>query len=185
MNFHTKLAIGRTSEGVISRWMRRHGWAVLPVYEKIIEEYKGPQLFLPTKSLIAPDMLAFRNNDVRWIEAKHKTAFTWHRKTQRWVTGIDLKHYEDYLRVADASPWEVWLLFFHQGGIAKDSPPSPSGLFGNTISFLRTRENHRHSNWGSSGMVYWAKENLKELASVEEVLENAVCLSDTKRRVRG
>lgn len=140
------------------------------MYEKLIDEGKGPQLFTPDEGLIAPDMLAFRKAEVLWIEAKHKDAFTWHRITGRWCTGVDLRHYGDYCKVADGSPWPVWLLFLHRGGQAKDSPPeSPSGLFGNTLSSLRKRENHRSDRWGRSGMVYWAIDNLHKLADLCEV----------------
>ncbi len=103
-----------------------------------------------------------------WVEAKHKTAFSWHRLTERWVTGIDLRHYEHYLRVAMKTPWPVWLLFLHEGGQAKDSPAeSPAGLFGNELLFLSAHENHRSDKWGRSGMVYWAEASLKKLAGLE------------------
>jgi hypothetical protein len=176
MTFSDNLVYGQTGETIIARWLRHRGCTVLPVYEKIFDTGKGPQLFLPDdKSLVAPDMLVYKGKDAYWIEAKHKTAFSWHRITGRWVTGIDLRHYEDYCQVDDVSPWPVWLLFLHDGGQAKDSPPnSPSGLFGNTLSKLRRCENHRHGNWGTSGMVYWAIDNLIFIA--DEITE----LSKTK-----
>jgi hypothetical protein len=145
---------------------------VLPVYEKVIHTGKGPQLYMPNKALIAPDLFAFGAGKAFWIEAKHKTAFSWHRLTQRWVTGIDLRHYADYCQVDDETPWPVWLFFLHEGGQAKDSPPnSPEGLFGQTLAILRTCENHRHENGGKAGMVYWAKESLRLLAPLEELRE--------------
>ena len=169
--FSESLSFGRAGESTIATWMRRRGWSVLPVYETILDTGKGPQLFTPSRGLIAPDMLAFRGQDARWIEAKHKTAFSWHRGTRCWCTGIDLRHYADYCEVDDESPWPVWLLFLHLGGQAKDSPPnSPAGLFGNTLEFLRTHEHHRHSNYGRSGMVYWELASLILLASLETVV---------------
>lgn len=165
MSFAQSLEYGVAGESAIARWLRHCGYSVLPVYEKIIDTGKGPQLYAPNTRLIAPDLLVFRGERVRWIEAKHKTAFSWHRKTERWVTGIDLRHYRDYCEVDDTSPWPVWLLFLHDGGQAKDSPPdSPSGLFGNALTYLREHENHRHENWGSGGMVYWAIGDLKLMA---------------------
>ena len=160
-----KFRFGIAGESQIARWLRGRGFSVLPVYEKLVDEGKGPQLYLPEGSVIAPDLFIFNKENILWVEAKHKTAFTWHRLTQRWVTGIDLRHYEDYCRVNDETPWDVWLLFLHEGGQAKDSPPnSPAGLFGNALNYLRHHENHRHKNWGRTGMVYWARENLKLLA---------------------
>lgn len=159
MTFARSLDYGMAGESDIARWLRSRGAIVLPVYEKIISEGKGPQLFLPESSLIAPDMLVFQTGRTFWIEAKHKTAFSWHRITERWVTGIDLRHYADYCRVADVSDFPVWLLFLHEGGQAKDSPSdSPTGLWGSELDSLRENENHRHRNGGRGGMVYWARE---------------------------
>ncbi len=149
MSFEAALKQGKIGESAIATYFRNKGYAVLPAYEIEIETGKGPRLYAPDKELISPDMLVFRSDKCFWIEAKHKTAFSWHRLTQRWVTGIDLKHYEHYCVVDESSPWPVWLLFLHRGGQAKDSPPdSPAGLFGNTLAYLKDNENHRHQNWG-------------------------------------
>ena len=171
MTFDDKLAVGQAGESAIARWLRKRGYSIVPVYEKIMDTGKGPQLFTPTSKLIAPDMFAFNGDKALWIEAKTKSAFAWHRISSSWTTGIDLAHYEDYLMVDDLSPWPVWLLFLQRGGQAKDSPPnSPSGLFGNTLSRLRHTENHRHANWGPTGMVYWDIDALLLIAPLDEVV---------------
>lgn len=165
MSFSDALAMGQAGESTIAQWLQTRGYTVLPVYEKIMDTGKGPQLYTPTAQIIAPDLFVFRGATALWVEAKHKTAFSWHRLTQRWVTGIDLRHYQDYLRVDAETPWPVWLLFLHEGGQAKDSPPdSPCGLFGERLAYLREHENHRHANWGRSGMVYWARDTLRQIA---------------------
>ena len=164
MGFSEALKYGKIAESYIAKFFLNKGYAVLPIYEKQINEGKGPQLFIGSESIIGTDMLIFNKDKVFWIEAKHKTAFSWHRKTQRWVTGIDLKHYEHYQRIQNLTSWPVWLLFYHEGGQAKDSPAeSPAGLFGNELKILTQTENHRHMNWGNSGMVYWAISALKLL----------------------
>ncbi len=116
------------------------------------------------------ELRAEHGDDLMWVEAKHKTAFSWHRMTGEWCTGIDICHYEDYCKVQDAFPWAVVLLFLHDGGQAKDSPPSPSGLFGRKLSYLREHEHHRHVNWGRYGMVYWGIDALQKLADIGELL---------------
>jgi len=171
MAFSNNLSYGQAGESAIAQWLRSKGYTIMPVYEKIFDTGKGPQLYLPNdEKLIAPDILAFNGKDnIRWIEAKHKTAFSWHRISNSWVTGIDLRHYTDYLKVADLSPWPVWLLFLHRGGQAKDSPAhSPAGLFGNPLAYLRQRESHRSDKW-ARGMVYWSIKNLKMIAALEEI----------------
>lgn len=163
-DFEEQKQKGVAGESTISKWLISRGFAVLPVYEKIIDTGKGPQLFTPEGCFVAPDLLALKENTVMWVEAKHKTAFTWHRITEEWVTGIDLHHYEQYKQVQSLSHYDVWLLFLHDGGQAKDSPPdSPSGLFGNSLDYLSEHEHHRHMNWGRRGMVYWGISALRKL----------------------
>jgi len=170
MTFSRQLSIGKVGESRIAQWMNGRGWSVLPVYEIEINTGKGPRLFAPQAQLIAPDMFVFNGQDAYWLEAKYKTAFSWHRITSRWVTGIDLKHYHDYCIIDDSAQFPVWLMFLQCGEQAKDSPAvSPSGLYGNTLSYLRQNENHRHQNWGRGGMVYWSIEHLKKLAGITEL----------------
>lgn len=178
MSFAEHLRFGQAAESQIGRYLRKNGYTILPVYEKILDTGKGPQLFTASTELVAPDMLTYKGGEVLWIEAKHKTAFSWHRITQRWVTGIDLRHYKDYCKVADGSPWPVVLMFLHRGGEAVGQPihesGSPSGLFWSPISLLRVNENHRHDGWGKSGMVYWARQEdggpLMKMADLHDVI---------------
>lgn len=171
-DFSANLEFGAVGESAIARWLRLRGHSVLPAYEKTIETGKGPRIFTPDELLIAPDLFVFKTEGACWVEAKHKTAFSWHRKTQRWVTGIDRRHYRHYLRVDEETPWRVWLMFYHEGGQAKDSPEnSPAGLFCNSIRYLSRHVNHESDNWERSGMVYWAVEQLKQLATIEQLLE--------------
>lgn len=152
----------------------------MPVYEKILDTGKGPQLYTPNTPLVAPDILAFRGNGALWIEAKTKTVFSWYGIGKRWVTGIDLHHYRQYLQVAQISPWPVWMLFLHTSPVAdsrdvnKWGAPKecPVGLFGGKLSFLSEKENisHEHPNWGKTGMIYWAHETLTKIAPLEEVI---------------
>jgi hypothetical protein len=109
------------------------------------------------------------------------------RQSSQWTTGIDLRHYGDYLHVAKQTKLPVWLLFFH-----RDSAPSqsdlrfgcpaecPVGLFGGELFSLVTRENHRSPHFdpsrsgvaghGRSGMVYWSVNQLRLLATKDEVV---------------
>jgi hypothetical protein len=131
-------------------------------------------MFAPEGEYVAPDM--FDITIRTWVEAKHKSVFTWHRKTQQWCTGIDLNHYREYIDVEDISRFPVWLLFLHRCAIpdARDiaykCPSScPVGLFGNKLSYLKNHESHRHDKWGRYGMVYWAVQDLKLLAFLEDL----------------
>lgn len=162
---------GRVGESLIACWLRSRGFTISPVYEKEIDEGKGPRLFTPGRNLIAPDMLAFKPREqhvIRWIEAKQKTVFSWYRKTGSWETGIDLKHYLDYCQIADSFSYPIWLLFLHTDthGPMPGPYPCPTGLFGNDLRFLRRNESHR---WHNPPMVYWGIETLFKIATLEQV----------------
>ena len=46
VSFDEQLKIGQTAEGKIAQWFKRKGFTILPIYEKVIDTGKGPQLFL-------------------------------------------------------------------------------------------------------------------------------------------
>jgi len=172
MSFDNDLLFGKVGESSIARYLRKRGATILPVYEKLIDEGKGPQLFMPDKELIAPDMLALCRGKAQWVEAKHKESFTKWRKTDSWQTGIDRKHYEHYCKVCDETPYPVWLFFLHKGGVAKGcSESSPSGLFIQNLQKLRVCVDHISppDYFTKSGMVFWNINSLILFASFQEV----------------
>ncbi|TXH15941.1 MAG: hypothetical protein E6R03_06390 [Hyphomicrobiaceae bacterium] len=189
MTFVEQLRRGQTlGEGPIAAWLMSRGNSVLPVYEKEIDTGKGPQLFTSKAGFAAPDLLTF--NKARgpiFVEAKYKTVFTWYRSRNVWTTGIDLRHYDEYKRVAEETGLPVWLLFFHDRSTPDNKDlrwncplDSPTGLYGNCLSVLMHCESHRalpkdtqrlgHVGHGASGMVYWAEHSLVKLATKEDVL---------------
>lgn len=178
--FERQLAFGQIAETLIAKWIIARGNLVLPIYDVEVDTGKGPRLFGGVDSeLVAPDLLVMSANGVYWIEAKHKTVFTWHRISSQWTTGIDQRHYEHYLKVDEQTPWPVWLLFLHQCETPSeiDVPHGcpekcPTGLFGHPLARLKDCENHRHNNWGSSGMVYWGHRSLTLLATLETIHKN-------------
>ena len=169
-SFEQTLAEGRVGESDVARWFISRGWGVLPAYEKEFNDHKGPRVFSASGQIVAPDMLVFKRGKVFWVEAKNKSAFTYHRKSGHWVTGVDQHHFDDYLRIADISGWPIWLMFVQRPGTAKDSPPDcPTGLFGGDISDLAISIHHAHKNGGPHGMVYWAVPPLKKICSLMEI----------------
>lgn len=195
MTFDENLQFGRVAEGLIATWLQSRGNAIMPAYEIEKATGKGPQLFCLDGDFVAPDMLVFTANGIRWIEAKHKTHFTWHRITKRWTTGIDMKHYHDYLMVEKQTKLPVWLMFFHGDSRPSDEDRGhgcpnecPTGLFAGKLFDLVVSENHRAPKYdptraglvghGRTGMVYWAPDAFKLLATCEEVRS----IADSVRR---
>lgn len=182
--FQNQRAYGRIGEGLCGRWLIYDGgWTLLPAYEIEIPSGKGPRLFTSGEQLIAPDIFAMKYQKrkllCKWYEAKHKTRFTWYRKAQNWQTGIDLRHYLDYIKVQERTKIEVYLLFLHtcslpsQYDLNYGSPTTcPIGLYGQTLNYLATHEHHRDSferNERNYPMVYWNECDLERLATLEQV----------------
>ncbi len=175
--FGANLKEGHIGESQIGCWVNSRGQSVLPVYEIETEHGKGPRFYTPKGTYVAPDM--FIMPAMLWIESKHKSVFTWHRITQKWVTGIDLHHYEDYKHAQEQSGRPVWLLFLHRCSqpdprdVEAGCPHEcPTGLFGGSLNYLNEQENHRHENWGRHGMVYWAVPPLRKLADLSEIRQS-------------
>jgi len=173
MSFAEQLQTGLLGEDEISKWLILRGNTVLPAYQVSVNHGKGPRLFGEFGQLISPDLLVFNSQKVMWIEAKTKSAFTWHRITGTWQTGLDAKHWGHYKEVADRTPFTLWIMFLHRKeNAAKDTPEgmtSPSGLFGNDITKLRASIDHTSDKHGPSGMVYWRRDSLRKLADIDEI----------------
>jgi len=176
-SFEQALEQGKVGESLISQWLIRRGVHILPAYEKVIDDHKGPVLFSFDELLVAPDLLCFNTGEQKifWVEAKNKSAFAWNRSRRIWTTGIDSHHFSQYLKVRRLLGLPIYLMFLQRGGQAKDSPvTSPTGLYGGEILALSKRINHTYdgkNNYGTGGMTYWGIDDLVKYAELDEVLE--------------
>jgi len=163
-SFTHLLREGRKGERLIAHWLMRRGFSVLPAYAVSEHDAKGPRVFSMEGDLISPDLFVFGQSKAFWVEAKSKAAFTWHRISQTYQDGIDIRCWDDYRALRERINWPVWLLFLHgPHQRAKDNPPDktpPTGLFGGEIERLATCIHHRSDNYGSGGMVYWCHADL-------------------------
>jgi hypothetical protein len=193
-NFNAAYAYGKIAESQIARWlMRVYGYHLLPAYEIETHSGKGPRLLGPWGELIAPDLLAIQFNRMKvlmqWYEIKHKERFSWFRKGGgRWQTGIDLRHFEDYIKVQEQTGIEVFLLFLHRSSIpSKDDLEQgsekvcPTGLFGGSLYDLMHNWDHKDSydkKNRSFPMVYWNDKDLQHIATLDDfmaVLNSTQC----------
>jgi hypothetical protein len=178
VKFQYWLKYGTIAENQITQWLISRGAMVQPVYEMETEHaYKGPRVFAVDREFLAPDLLVFNRRGARWVEAKAKAHFTWHRMSHTWQTGIDVACYEDYLALRGRTSLELWLMFLHldsrpdAGDLRMGSPEiCPTGLYGGEIQDLAEKIHHSHKNWGKKGMVYWREPDLKQIATAESFL---------------
>lgn len=189
--FTDSYAYGRIAEGQIAQWlMRVQDWTLLPAYEIEIPSGKGPRLLTSRGRMVVPDILAMKHQGkkflIKWYEAKHKTRFTWHRNSGNWQTGIDLRHYLDYIEVEKQTKKEVYVCFLHESDTPSESDlkyrspaTCPTGLYGQTLAHLVAHEHHRDSYNKYArdySMVYWNEKDLEKLATLDEVRTYPVSL---------
>ena len=184
--FEQNLAFGRIGESLLATWLRRkHQWSLLPAYEIEMVKGKGPRIFTPTDQLVSPDFLGLRGNEVRWFEAKHKSVFSWYRAKQCWVTGINLRHCQQYVEVSKRFPFPIFLIFLHEEDhLRPEDPkysdpkysedkkhyPCPTGLFYCRLTERTLTDASSYSHiWEKGSMIYLSINQLVQLATMEEV----------------
>ena len=170
---------GRFGENVVACWLRARGNTLLPVRDiQMGHVWKGPRMTGPEGiERVATDWLVTTpTGQVVYSEVKRKHAFSWHRNTREWVTGIDQHYLDHYVRTRQTSNIDMWLLFVHLNGEPTDADlkqgcPNccPTGIFGAEIRTLANEVHHTHGNWGKGGMVYWTAPPLKLLATLNEL----------------
>jgi len=177
---------GEIAEGVIAKWFISRGHQAFQV-KSDYNMSKGPRIEIDGEKYISPDMLVqLSSGKTIYVKAKYKNAFSEYRKKGVFTTGIDRVPYEHYIKVSNGTGIPVWVMFLHQGGIAKDAKLgySPNGLFGNNINELSANENHRYRGNGID-MVYWTRKEdggaLIKLDSLSNIRRISSSLSNKKQ----
>lgn len=175
---------GQTAEEMVTAWLESRGWKVTNA-GVILQEGKGPRLVFGEEVLIAPDRYGVKcieGHDVKlWFEIKRKDVFTWHYMSGTWQDGIDVHVYEHYLKIQEYTCEGVIVLFYHDNtataprDVHNGAPVScPTGLYGRGLDYLVKHEHHRDSYERRDycrPMVYWTIDELRLMATCEEVLQ--------------
>lgn len=150
---------GRRGEQLIKRWLQKRGWWVIPSYDYTGEnDDKAPRMQGLSSSLVIPDLDIAKDGLRRWAEVKTKTkALEW-RKTGELQHGIDLRHYEEYLKVQSLSGTHVWLFIVEE----------------NTQTILaesldRLGEPRIGREYGKGGMANWPRDRFSIKVKLTEV----------------
>jgi len=162
--FAKKIEVARQFEKALAAWFQtRFGAYILPTYDYSgLQEDKPPKLLAESESLVIPDLLICRRGKTTWVECKWKSSTALHRNTNTPTTGINLRHWEHYLRVRRVSGCDVVVMFIH---IAEQE------MRGDTIETLRANEHHRYDGgkMGRDGMIFWDWGKLRRWCTLAEV----------------
>ena len=152
---------GRALEATISSMLVNEGWTVMPITTDNTHGI-GPRITNKHGSTAAMDILAWKGADVRFLECKAKATFSLHRNSGQWVTGLDKRLWDDYLKGQEGAPFKVALIFLQEPG----EEGSPSGLYWAWLSHLATHVHHEFAgNEATPAMIYFSEQALTKSMS--------------------
>ena len=111
--------MGKSGEKYIISTLKNAGYHFFKCTDAIdsdarSEWEKAPKLHGPTNSYVFPDLQVFKNREINLVEIKTKTKPTYYRKREKNQHGIDLRHYNSYLKVKDITGLPVWLIVYEK-----------------------------------------------------------------------
>jgi hypothetical protein len=178
--------VGRTGETALETYLRGVGWTLFPTCERHSAEYQdgtidkysdaprvtvaGEQRVLPDYDAIAP-VLSGAALQRFWLEVKVKRRPTWWRNGERYDHGINLRLWQDYLAVsqATAAPLVVACLVQEgpdpEDGGPLDHPDGRPGLYLiHQNSILSNCRVYTGDKMGPGGMIFWPASACRRVA---------------------
>ena len=162
--------LGQAGEDAIKRWLvEERQCSLLPLCDIDSREGSGgPRYIVPGGTFVSPDFLVSKDRMFMWVEVKCKSHATWHYVSRTWTTGIDLRYYNEYIRVQEQSQIPLWLIFYHESALSHPrdvrrgaTQYCPRGIYGGEILALGKTIHHRYE---PGGMIYWAIDDLVALS---------------------
>ena len=182
--FDRSLEAGIKGEELVKAWLRCSGYTVVSDFSSS-QPFTGPRIYSPEGTIVQPDLLVTKQDTIPtrteqsmtlfWVEVKSKSVFSWHRKSETWTTGMDLRSYVHYLEVTAAMGWDMMIVFVHLDkepsqdakNYYTDPWPCPTGIFWQWLHYLGDLESHR---WGDK-MVYWPVSAFTEDVPIKTLFE--------------
>jgi len=127
-NFEDRLEYGKEAEDEIYNFLLRKGWSLIPTQP--FKSDKGQRVYRLEDDYPAPDTIAFKNGNSRWIEVKHKTHASEYKNV--WTVGMEKRYFNDYLQIEKDSGIPVHIFFL----VDVSDNKTPFGMFEKGLKFL-------------------------------------------------
>lgn len=150
-------------ERAFANWLQaQRGYMTLATYDfSGSEDAKAPMLFCGRRRLVIPDLQAWRpNRTLVWFEIKVKEQAVLYRKLNTITTGIELRHWQHYHEVSEATNADVWLVFIHE---------AEGVVVTGEISDMPISHQYNGNKMGRGGMIFFDFNKLYRLMTLEQL----------------
>lgn len=155
--FNQMLKFGEEGERIAAEKLLSKGVAVSPLYQ--FSPDSPPFLLTDIERVILPDLTCWKNGANFFVECKRKKQWvSWNGELE---TGLDLRHFNDYLKVKKITGSSIYIFFIHE-----DTMKQNSGIFYNEIEILkpnsRVWDGKVNGKRVSKPLILFKKQNLKK-----------------------
>lgn len=152
---------GHCGELLVSEFLRRRGWFVIPSYDYSGEEGDNPPRLQGNGiAYPIPDLDVAKSGRRRWVEVKTKGHADWTLVTRRFEHGIAKRHYDAYKIVSEITGELVWLCVYEM---------DTSDVLIASLSTLKARF-YEGTRMSRGGMVFFARDEFTFLFNLQNPL---------------
>ncbi len=155
-SFEEKLAFGKEGEHEVGEYFMRRGYSLLPLYQ--FSEDLAPKIYNDGGVIISPDIFVAGLKKAFWVEVKTKNR--WIKYLGNLETGLNERHFNEYLRINRKTELPVYVVFNH-----KEDMPNGFYFVEITTPFQRIWDGINRANGKriSPPLVLWRIEMLTKI----------------------
>lgn len=156
---------GQACEKALQRYfIQERGVNVLPVYKG-----DAPPLIIGPDTLIAPDLLCFKDGRSFWYEVKAHKHTSFFRRGGYYTTGCLLKKWHHYKAVQELTGIPVYMAQIHLNLATLYSPLPPIGVYGASIDSLEAMIDSSTEAFNTR-WIYWRLDKLPLIVSSDKFM---------------
>lgn len=155
-SFEEKLAFGKEGEHEVGDYFLSRGYSLLPLYQ--FTDDLAPKVFYEGTAAISPDIFVSGDNGTFWVEVKTKNR--WIKYNGVLETGLNERHYLEYLKIKNKTALPLYVIFNH-----KEDNPNGFYFVDITTPYNRIWDglNCATGRRVSPPLVLWKKEMLMKI----------------------
>lgn len=109
-SFEEKLAFGKEGEHEVGEYFMKLGYSLLPLYQ--FTEDIAPKIYSEVETIISPDIFISGKEKAFWVEVKTKNRWINYNRIRE--TGLNKRHYDEYIKIRHNTKLPVYVVFNHK-----------------------------------------------------------------------